>query len=103
MLDRTDSGGESAVDSILNDSDTEFVSDKPISKIVDDAYGILDPEANVHVKWEVTEPQKEDCEVLAYCEMSAYLWHKMELKKNLPSAERLDFSGACSIWLWRQF
>ena len=55
MLDRTDSGGESAVDSILNDSDTEFVSDKPISKVVDDAYGILDPEANVHVTWEVIE------------------------------------------------
>ena len=55
MLDRIDSGGESDVDSILNDSDTEFLSDKPISKVVDDAYGILDPEANVHVTWEVTK------------------------------------------------
>ena len=49
MLDRIDSGGEGDVDSILNYSDTEFVSGKTISKIVGDAYGILDPEANVHV------------------------------------------------------
>ena len=32
MSDETDSGEESDVDSILNDCDTEFVIDKPISK-----------------------------------------------------------------------
>ena len=50
MLDGIDSGGESDVDSLLNDSDTEFVSDKPISKTVDDTHDILVPEANVHNK-----------------------------------------------------
>ena len=50
MLDGIDSGGESDVDSLLNDSDTEFVRDKPISKTVDDTHNILVPEANVHNK-----------------------------------------------------
>ena len=64
MLDRIDSGGESDVDSILNDSNTEFVSDKPIRKAVDDTHDILVPEANVYVASELTELQQEDCEVL---------------------------------------
>ena len=64
MLDGIDSGGESDVDSILNDSDTEFVGDKPISKAVDDTHDILIPEANVHMASELTELQQEDCEVL---------------------------------------
>ena len=64
MLDAIDSGVESDVDSIWNVSDTEFVSDKPISKTVDDTHDILVPEANIHVASELTEPQQEDCEVL---------------------------------------
>ena len=49
MLNGTDGGGENYVNSILNDSDTEFVSDKPISKTVDYTHDILVPEANVQV------------------------------------------------------
>ena len=64
MLDRTDSGGGNDVDSILNDSDTEFVNDKPISNMVDDTHDILVHEANVHLASELTEPQQKDCEVL---------------------------------------
>ena len=64
MFDGTNSGGESDVESILNDSDTEFVSDKSIGKMVDDTHDILVPEANVPVASELTEPQQEDCEVL---------------------------------------
>ena len=64
MLYGIDSGGESDVDSILNDSATEFVSDKPISKIGDDRHHILVPEANVHVASELAEKLQEDCEVL---------------------------------------
>ena len=64
MLGGIDIGGESDVGSILNDSDTEFVSDKPISKTNDDTRDILVPEANVHVASELTVPQQEDCEVL---------------------------------------
>ena len=40
---------------ILNDTDIEFVSDKPISKMVDHTYDIFVPEANVHVASELTE------------------------------------------------
>ena len=50
MLNGTDGGGENDVNNILNDSDTEFVSDKPISKTVDYTHDILVREANVHVK-----------------------------------------------------
>ena len=52
------------MDSILNDSDTEFLSDKPIRKTVDDTHDILVPEANVYVASELTEPKQEDWEVL---------------------------------------
>ena len=44
----------------MTDSDTEFVSDKPIN----DRHDILVPEAKVHVTSELTEPQQKDCEVL---------------------------------------
>ena len=60
MLDRIDSWRESDGDIILNESDTEFVSDKPIN----DRHDILVPEAKVHVTSELTEPQQKDCEVL---------------------------------------
>ena len=64
MLDGIAKGGESDVYNILNDSDTEFLSDKPISQTVDDTHDILVPEANVYVASELTEPKQEDCEVL---------------------------------------
>ena len=64
MLDGIAKWGESDVDSILNDSDTEFLSDKPIRKTVDDTHDILVPEANVYVASELTEPKQEDWEVL---------------------------------------
>ena len=64
MLDGIDSGRESDVESILNDSDTEFVSGKPRSKTADDTHDIFVPEANVYVASELTEPQQEHCEVL---------------------------------------
>ena len=64
MLDRIDSGRESDVDGILNDSDTKFVNDKPINKIVDDTYDILVSETNVQVASELGEPKRQDCEVL---------------------------------------
>ena len=64
MLDGIDSGGESNVDNILNDSDTEFVIDKAISKTIYDTHDVLAYEANVHVPLELTEPQEKDCEVL---------------------------------------
>ena len=64
MLDGIAKWGESEVDSILNDSDTEFLSDKPIRKTVDDTHDILVPEANVYVASELTEPKQEDWEVL---------------------------------------
>ena len=64
MLDGIAKGGESDIDSILNDSDTEFLSGKPISKTVDDTHDILVPEANVYVASELTEPKQEDWEVL---------------------------------------
>lgn len=60
MLDRIDSWRESDGDIILNESDTEFVSDKPIN----DRHDILVPEAKVHVTSELAEPQQKDCEVL---------------------------------------
>ena len=64
MLDVIDSGEESDVDSFLNDSDTEFVSDKPINKTVDGIHDILVPEANFHMASELTETQQEGCELL---------------------------------------
>ena len=64
MLDGIAKGGESEVDSILNDSETEFLSDKPIRKTVDDTHDILVPEANVYVASELTEPKQEDWKVL---------------------------------------
>ena len=64
MLDGIAKGGESDVDSILNDSDTKFLSDKPISQTVDDTHDILVPEANVYLASELTEPEQEDCEML---------------------------------------
>ena len=64
MLDVIDTGGESDVDSILNDSDTKFVSDKPITKMIDDTHDIPVPEANIHTASELTEPQREHCKVL---------------------------------------
>ena len=60
MLDGIDRWRESGGDIILNDSDTEFVSDKPIN----DRHDILVPEAKVHVTSELTEPQQKNCEVL---------------------------------------
>ena len=41
MLDGIDSGRESDVESILNDSDTEFVSDQPRSKTVDERHDMF--------------------------------------------------------------
>ena len=64
MLDGIDSRGESNVGSILNDSNTEFIIDKPINKMVDDTHDILVPEAKFHVASELTEPQQKDCDVL---------------------------------------
>ena len=64
MLDAIDCGEESDVDSILNDPNTEFVSDKPIMKIVYDTYDILVLETNVQVASELALPQQQDCKVL---------------------------------------
>ena len=64
ILDGIDSGGESHVDNVLGDSDTEFVNDKPISKIADDTHNLLVPEVNLHMESEQMEPQQEDHEVL---------------------------------------
>ena len=64
MLDAIDCGEESDVDSILNDPNTEFVSDKPIMKIVDDTYDILVLETNVQVASELALPQQQDCKLL---------------------------------------
>ena len=64
LLDEIDSGRESDVDRILDEYNTEFVSDKAISKMVDDTRDIVLSETNVHVASELTEPQQEDCEVL---------------------------------------
>ena len=64
MLDGIDNGRGSDVDSILNDSDTEFVSDKPISKIIDNTYDILVLEVNIHMTSELTEPQQQDYKML---------------------------------------
>ena len=44
------------------DSNTEFVSGKPICKIADDTHDLLVPEANVHMASEPMEPQQEDHE-----------------------------------------
>ena len=54
MLDGIDSGGESNVGSILSDSNTEFIIDKPINKMVDDVHDILVPEAKFHVASKLT-------------------------------------------------
>ena len=64
MSDAIDSGEESNMNSVLNVSDTEFVSEKPVSKIVDDTHYNLVTEANFHVASELTKSQQEDCEVL---------------------------------------
>ena len=58
MLDGIDSGRESDVESILNDSDTEFVSGKPRSKTADDTHDIFVPEANVYVASELKSHSK---------------------------------------------
>ena len=61
MLDGVDKGGESYVDSISSYSDTEFVSDKPISKMVDDTHDTFALEANVYMASELTGLQQDDC------------------------------------------
>ena len=43
VVDGIDSVGESDVDSILNESGTEFISYKPINKTVYDTHNILVP------------------------------------------------------------
>ena len=64
MFDEIDSGGESDIENILNDSDTEFVSDTPITTTADDTHNLLVPEANVHVTSEPIKQQQEGYEVL---------------------------------------
>ena len=46
MFDEIDSGDESDIENILNDTDTEFLCDKPITTMANDIHKALVPEAN---------------------------------------------------------
>ena len=64
MFDETDSGDESDIENILNNSDTEFLCDKPIATMANDKTKVLVPEANFHVPSEATEQQQEEYRVV---------------------------------------
>ena len=64
MFDETDSGDESDIENILNDSDTEFLCDKPITTMANDIHKALVPETNFHVASEATEQQQEEYKVV---------------------------------------
>ena len=64
MFDEIDSGDESDIENILNDSDTEFLCDKPITTMANDIHKVLVPEANFHVASEATEQQQEEYKVV---------------------------------------
>ena len=64
MFDEIDSGDESDIENILNDSDTEFLCEKPITTMANDIHKVLVPEANFHVASEPTEQQQEEYKVV---------------------------------------
>ena len=64
MFDEIDSGDESDIENMLNDSDTEFLCDKPITTMANDIHKFLVPEANFHVASEATERQQEEYKVV---------------------------------------
>ena len=64
IFDEIDSGDESDIENILNDSDTELLCDKPITTMTNDMHKVLVPEANFHVASEATEQQQEEYKVV---------------------------------------
>ena len=74
----------------MNESDTEFASDKPIN----DRHDILVPEAKVHVTSELAEPQQKDCEVLRKKRKCYDI--KLSSRKILSVAQRLCCTGSWS-------
>ena len=85
MFDEIDSGDESDIENILNDSDTEFLCDKPITTMANDIHKVLVPEANFHVASEATEQQQEEYQVV------------QKKRKSQPIFEiRLPTKGKCS-------
>ena len=86
-----DSGGESDVDSILNDS--EFLSDTPTSKMVDDTHDNLVLKAIAHVASEQTDLQQEDFEELQKKRKCQLIY---DIKwRSASSAQRLHSTGSC--------
>ena len=73
MFDEIDSGDKSDIENILNDSDTEFLCDKPITAMANDIHKVLVPEANFHVASEATEQQQEEYSGTEKAEISTNL------------------------------
>ena len=48
MLDEIESGTESDIENLLEDPDTEYISEKPILDNKKDSHRVLTPEATVH-------------------------------------------------------
>ena len=50
MLDAIGSDNESDIDNLLEDSDTEYVAEKPVPADNEDSHDLLTPEANIHIE-----------------------------------------------------
>ena len=59
ILDSIESDTESDIENMLEDSDTEFVSDEPLPETLSDHKHIMIPEANVHVAGDGQPPRKK--------------------------------------------
>ena len=63
MLDEIESDTESDTENLLEDSDTEYISEEPISDNKEESHRVLIPEATVHVEHEslgVEEPPSKN-------------------------------------------
>ena len=88
MFDEIDSGDESDIENILNDSDTEFLYDKPITTMTNDIHKVLVPEANFHGASEATEQQQEEYKMVKRKRnLSPFLTYNGALKEALRCAE----------------
>ena len=59
MLDEIESDTESDIENLLEDSDTEYISEEPIPENKRESHSILTPESTVHVEnesFDVEEP-----------------------------------------------
>ena len=63
MLDEIESDTESDIENLVEDSDTEYISEEPIPDNKEESHRVLTPEATVHVEnesFDVEEPPSKN-------------------------------------------